>query len=251
MIHGVAAAAVWSTAAQARVQGEQGVRRGEGDDAVEHHRDDHHRHGGHPRAGFGREVMDALQSLGIDLRRSSATSTSGQQPVDAAAQATIAVDEVPPSDPPPTSEDDAGEPSPEDGVSRGELRRDVNHFVHALFRAVRREVLTDMAADKANTGDGSAPATGESSSGVMASMRSAFASGLSSLITDVSNGDAPAVLQATFDELMSDLETSGHAPDGEVTLQDVLTKLQQQMGYGVTGGSDVPAAVGQSVNVTA
>ena len=90
-----------------------------------------------------------------------------------------------------------------------------------------------------------------SSTGVITTLKTAFASGLSSLIADVSAGDAPPVLQATFDKLMADLEAAGHGPEGEVTLQDVLTKLQQNIGYGVMGSGSAAAAVGNSVDVTA
>jgi hypothetical protein len=106
-------------------------------------------------------------------------------------------------------------------------------FVQALFNAVH---------------DGSSGASHESHHHHHAGR---FAAGLSALITQVSNGNTPSGLQDAFNTLLGDLQPSGGtAGSGSptVTLQSLLSTLQQKLGYDSTTTS---ASVGSSVSTVA
>lgn len=110
------------------------------------------------------------------------------------------------------------------------LRQDMHDFMHALFQAVKSEAK-------------SVSNSGASDAG------SPFGSGLNTLITDVSNGNAPSNLQSAFNKLVSDAQAnsnpagssanSGTTTDtqAQITLQEFLTKLQSNLGYGATGST--------------
>lgn len=110
--------------------------------------------------------------------------------------------------------------------------QDMRQFMHSLFEAVKGE-----ASSSASTATGGGDP------------QSTFASGLSSLISQVSAGSAPTDLQASFAKLASDLQASGatanstDAPSSstsstvQATLQAFLTNLQQDLGYGSPSAS--------------
>lgn len=111
------------------------------------------------------------------------------------------------------------------------VKQDMRQFMHALFEAVKSE-----------SASGGTAASGSSDP------KGSFADGLSSLISQVSSGTAPADLQSAFSKLASDLQpaaattpatnsasAAGNAP---ATLQAFLTNLQQDLGY---AGSNAPA----------
>jgi hypothetical protein len=111
------------------------------------------------------------------------------------------------------------------------VKDDMRQFMHQLFEAVK--------------GEGSAAAS-SSSSGASTSgdAQSGFAAGLSALLSQVSSGTAPAGLQSAFAQISSDLSPAGAATSSstsdsgsQATLQAFLTNLQQELGYGQSGGS--------------
>ena len=79
-----------------------------------------------------------------------------------------------------------------------------------------------------------------------------FSAGLSAVITQVSNGNASSDLQSAFSSLVSDLQTrnasSSSSAAAPVTLQSLLTTLQQDLGYDDNNAS---AAAVSSVNAQA
>lgn len=120
------------------------------------------------------------------------------------------------------------------GSATSSIQQDMQQFMHSLFEAVKSE----------NT------STGSASSGA-ADPKASFADGLSSLISQVSSGSAPADLQSAFSKLASDLQASGSSVTGaaaatsssagsvQATLQAFLTNLQQDLGYGSSNASTV------------
>ena len=94
--------------------------------------------------------------------------------------------------------------------------------------------------------------------------RGHFSSGLAALITQVSNGNAPTDLQNAFNTLVTDLQAAGGngnaststtttgtgttASGTPVTLQSLLTTLQQDLGY---DNNNASAAAVSSVNAHA
>lgn len=168
----------------------------------------HHR-GGHMHDA----VQQALSSLGLN-----AATPSGNP----AQTSTTAQD---------GDADDAGK----GGMS---IRQDMHDFMHALFQAVKSEANSASSAGAPSTGT-----AGSSDPG------SPFGSRLNTLITDVSNGNAPSDLQNAFNKLVSDMQTSsnsagapanGSASTGtqaQITLQEFLSKLQSNLGYGASGSS--------------
>lgn len=106
-----------------------------------------------------------------------------------------------------------------DGTSAAS-KQDSGDLMHALFEAVK--------AQSPATTDGSAPTD----------PKAAFGSGLSALITEVGNGQAPAALQSAYAKL---------APDAQGSLQNFLSALQQNLGYGASSASTT-AAVGNAIS---
>jgi hypothetical protein len=114
------------------------------------------------------------------------------------------------------------------------IQQDMQQFMHSLFEAVKSE--------STSAGSASSSATDPKSS---------FADGLSSLISQVSSGSAPADLQSAFSKLASDLQAAGSSVTGttaatssgagsvQATLQAFLTNLQQDLGYGSSNASTV------------
>jgi hypothetical protein len=85
--------------------------------------------------------------------------------------------------------------------------------------------------------------------------RMQFAGGLGAVISQVSNNQAPTQLQDAFAKVLADLQpaapasgTGGSATGTSVTLQALLTQLQQNLGYGAAGSA---SPVGNSVNSVA
>ena len=129
----------------------------------------------------------------------------------------------------------SGNTSAQEGQSGGNdvdgtVRSDMHHFMHALFDAVKGE--------KSQTTDAASGTAGKGATD--------FSSGLAALISQVSNGSAPPELQSDFDKLVLASQAGGAAGNGSassssVTLQQVLTKLQQNLGYGSATTSAFPS----------
>jgi hypothetical protein len=171
--------------------------------------------GGHMRQA----VMQALQSLGL-------TPPAGTSAAGASGAASTS-----------TSSGSSSSDSTSSTSGTSTVQQDMQQFMHALFEAVKSE-----------------SASGSSASSSSGDPQSSFATGLSSLISQVSSGSAPAGLQGAFSKLESDLQASGAATSStdpssssagagsvQATLQAFLTNLQQDLGY---GSSNASAAVG-------
>ena len=166
-------------------------------------------------------MMQALQSLGLTMPQDpNASSSSGSTSTPGGASTTGA--------------------SP----AASQVKDDLRQFMHALFQAVKSETSANPSGTDSASGD----------------PQSSFAAGLSSLITQVSSGSAPAGLQDAFSRLASDLQGSASPPaatDSSAvaasnsstppTLQTLLTYLQQDLGYGKSSTS----AIGNSVSAQA
>jgi hypothetical protein len=178
-------------------------------------------HKPHGRGGHMHAALtEAFQSLGLTVPQGGASASS--------------------------SSASAGGDSSTSGASSatGNVKQDMHDFMHELFQAVKSE--------------GSAnPTTTDSGSG---DPQSSFAAGLSALISQVSNGSAPAGLQDAFSKLAADLQgsasssattdasaSSASTASTQPTLQALLTNLQQDLGYGKSSTS----AVGNSVSAQA
>ncbi|MDQ2927965.1 MAG: hypothetical protein M3R22_07355 [Pseudomonadota bacterium] len=137
---------------------------------------------------------------------------------------------------------DGSSGSSDSGSATSGIQQDMQRFMHSLFEAVKSESSTDTSASSA---------TGDS--------KTSFADGLSTLISQVSSGSAPADLQGAFSKLASDLQaagstmstaasTSGNAASGvQASLQAFLTNLQQDLGYGSLATSSVGNLVATQV----
>ncbi|HTP71176.1 MAG TPA: hypothetical protein VML58_03075 [Burkholderiaceae bacterium] len=170
-------------------------------------------HHGHHRGGMGGALMQALKGLGLTAADGSAQTASSDH-----------------------DGDDAGSAA---GTAHASIKGDIRSFMHALFQAVRSE--------SSGASDGSTAAVGAATTGAGAGSdpQAGFASGLSALITQVGNGSAPSDLQSAFDKLASDLQAvKGAAPASSAagtadassapsaTLLQLLTQMQQNLGYG-------------------
>lgn len=181
----------------------------------------HRTHSGHRAGGMGQALMQALASLGLSVPQDGATPAS------------------------PTAGSTAAGGSGDDGVSaaNGNVKSDTRQFMHALFQAVRDE-------DTSTAGGATASGSTDGKAG--------FATGLASLISQVSSGSAPSALQSAFDKLSADLQPAGAAstastatgatPSASVTLQALLQQFQQTLGYGATSAS---ATVGNLMSTSA
>jgi hypothetical protein len=208
---------------------------------------DHH-HGGGGRMHHA--LASALQSLGLTLpaMESSDKKADADKQVSASAAA-----------------------------SNGE--QDMRQFMHALFQAVKGQA--PASSPGAATNPVGNPPSVKAAEGERHDMRDKFAAGLASLISQVAAGKAPAELQAAFTKLAADLQpasaagstaaastsantslptpaptpapvsaptpagTSGTKP--ALTLQAVLSALQQQMGY----SRSASPAIGNTINIKA
>jgi hypothetical protein len=194
-------------------------------------------HRSHKARGAGGQMqnvlLQALQSLGLSMPQQSSATT-----VTTAASSTGQTSSGTDSD-----GDNDGSTS-----ATSSVKKDMRQFMHALFPAVKSE-------NASSTSGGSG--TGTSST----DPKSNFAAGLSALISQVSNGTAPADLQSAFAKVAADLQpvsmtsastnttsagTSSSTP--QATLQALLTQLQQNLGYGATSST---AAIGNFVSALA
>lgn len=189
------------------------------------------RHGGHGHGQMQNVLMQALQSLG--LGGAAITGTSGSSTATTSTQS--------------SSKDSDGDTDGSGSSSVGNIKSDVRKLMHALFQAVKGEGATSGSSSTAN-GTGSDPKTN-------------FAAGLSALISQVSNGQAPAELQSAFSQVVSDLQgangasssvgtgnTSSGTASPQVTLQALLTQMQQNLGYGAASST---SALGNIVSAQA
>ena len=183
----------------------------------------------HGRGGHMHDaLMQALQSLGLNLPQGSATSGSS------------------------ASASTGGDASTSGTSSTAaNVKDDLHQFMHALFQAVKSE----SASTPIKTDSSSASSSGDP--------QSSFASGLSALIAQVGNGTAPAGLQDAFSKLATDLQGSttsssatgaasaaastGSSASTQPSLQALLTTLQQDLGY----GSSSTLALGNTVSAQA
>ena len=207
---------------------------GDGDGGA--HKTHGHGHGGQMQQA----LMQALQSMGLSLPQpttgtNSTTATTG----------TTAV----------SGSSDRGGDSGGSGSRSGSIRGDMRQFMAALFQAVNGQA----ASATSSTGTASTASAGQSN----------FSAGLSSLISQVGNGSAPAALQTAFSQLSADLQASGTSTSStstsstsasstgssttssaaapQLTLQALLTQLQQNLNYGSSG----MAATGNIVSTLA
>lgn len=170
---------------------------------------------------MGHAVMQALQSLGLNLSQPASSNSQSN--------ATGATD----------SDGDSDGSGGASGTSS--VRQDLHQFMHALFQAIRSESAGPSGANSAGT----ASPSGDP--------RAAIGNGMAALVSQVSNGSAPADLQSAFDKLLSDAQgvtagssasnITGSQAGGDatstVTLQQLLTQLQQTLGYGPASTSDL------------
>ena len=179
------------------------------------------------RAGRGQAMdalMQALQALGLPV----AQGTSVQATAGAASAGQAA-----------GSPDGDGD-SDGSAQSASSLKQDLHQFMHALFQAIRSE----------------SPSASSTADGSSTDPKNGFSAKLSALISQVSNGSAPADLQGAFSKLAADLQSAkpavaANAAAGATTsdtlqhasLQSLLTLLQQNMGYGSTAGASTAGNV--------
>lgn len=168
-------------------------------------------------------LMQALQSLGLSMPQSANGTPASNQPSG--------------------STDSDGDADGSTAAANG-IKHDMRQFMHALFQSVKSETAA------------AASTAGSSST----DPKTNFAAGLSALISQVSNGSAPADLQSAFAKLAADLQAANppsttvgattattpatNATTPQATLQALLTTLQQDLGYGSSGAS----AVGNSIS---
>lgn len=176
-----------------------------------------HRGGGHMQQA----MAQAFQSLGLSLPQNDSTKPSAAGATDS----------------------DADSDGSTSGVSN--VRQDMHQFTHALFQAVKADSSSAAPTSTQNTsGNGQAgPSDGQNG----------FAAGLSSLISQVASGNAPAALQDAFTKLTSDLQsgggttssstTSASGNSSQATLQAFLNKLQENLGYGSSSSSSAAGAI--------
>jgi hypothetical protein len=208
---------------QATAGAQPTMRRNDGDaDDIAPAGASHGHRGGHHGGAIGNDLVKALQSLGIGVPGATTSSTPANGATSAAGADGAAT---------------ASSDSP---------RQVIGQFMHALFEAVRSASAspTDAAT--------STPAPGD--------RKAQFASGLSALIGEVGTGAAPPALQTAFSALMGALgaasggstgssnDSSSSAGKGAATLQQLLSQLQAQVGYGPAASR---SSAGTLVNTTA
>ena len=170
---------------------------------------------GHGHGQMQAVLMQALQSLGL-----SPTSATG------AANSTTGSNSTSKGGASADSDGDADGSTP----ATGSVKSDMRNLMHALFQAVKSENSSTSTA-----------ATGSTDP------KANFAAGLSALITQVSNGNAPADLQDAFSQVAKDLQANSSTLDSttssssgstpQATLQALLTQLQQNLGYGASSST--------------
>ena len=150
------------------------------------------------------------------------------------------------------------------------VQSDLTNFMHALFQSMQSASQSASTATAATTGTAGTTASSGASGNT-------FASGLSQVISEVSNGSAPSALQTAFNTLSTALQqlqgsagtgsgsasslvasasgasAAGAANPGtgnstQITLQQLLTQLQQTLGYNASLGN---SALGSYLNTSA
>lgn len=174
---------------------------------------------GQGRGHMQNALMQALQSLGLSPTQQTAATSSA-----------AGASNSPQANGADSDGDNDGSTTATSGV-----KNDLRQLMHAVFQAV-----------KAENANGSS-----SSNSTSTDPKANFASGLSALISQVSNGNAPADLQNAFSKVVTDLQTVSTTPSAaaassstatpQATLQVLLTQLQQNLGYGPTSST---AAIG-------
>jgi hypothetical protein len=186
-------------------------------------------------------LMQALQSLGFSIPQptastSATTATTGTSAVSATSSTSSSAGA--------TAIDGDGD-SDGSTSATSSIKKDIGQFMHALFQAIKNEN----------------PSGSSSSGSTSTDPKANFAAGLSALISQVSNGTAPADLQSAFDKVAADLSQSGSSSantttaslgsassSSSATLQALLTQLQQNLGYGASNSS---AAIGNLLTTQA
>ena len=167
---------------------------------------------GHGGGQMQQALMQALQSLGLSVPEQPSGSSATTQPAY-------------------SSTDSDGDSDSSTSAPSG-IKGDMKKFMQALFQAIKS--------------DSPAVTGGATSTGSTTNSQSSFASGLSALISQVGNANAPTDLQNAFTQLSSDLQSAnassttssgtntstGSGSSSNITLQALLTKLQQNIGYG-------------------
>jgi len=221
---------------------------------VEHR---HHGQGQGPGGAMRSALVGTLLGCGLKL--------PGEGPSDGTAARMTAPGERP------VGEDGDGDRG---GRGSGRVRGDLRHFMHALFEALRNESAqvtgpssTGPAAQGTGaldaTGTTDAPATPGAADDSAAGWRAGFGHGggwragfnggapnpanqfagrLAALVTQVAAGSVPSGLKDAFDTLMKDLqpagaEGAGTGTGGVPTLQEFLTKLQQNLAVGTSAST--------------
>jgi hypothetical protein len=194
-------------------------------------------HRSHKARGAGGQMqnvlMQALQSLGLTVPQQT-TATTATTATASTGQTSTGAD---------SDGDSDGSTS-----ATSSVKKDMRQFMHALFQAVKSE----NASSTSGTSGAGATSTDPKSN---------FAAGLSALISQVSNGTAPADLQSAFAKVAADLQpastisastnttsTGTFSSTPQATLQALLTQLQQNLGYGATSST---AAIGNFVSALA
>jgi hypothetical protein len=175
-------------------------------------------------------LMQALQSLG--LAAPAATSATGSTTATSGTTQT-------------SSATDSDGDSDGSTSAVGNTKSDIRKFMHALFQAVKGESSSGTSIASTGTSGATDP-------------QANFASGLSALISQVSNGQAPADLQSAFAQVVNDLQGAGGASASgsgtrttaspQVTLQALLGQMQQNLGYGAASST---SALGNIVSAHA
>lgn len=175
-----------------------------------------HRHHGHNGGSkLSTDVTSALQSMGLDTTKLTQALASS---------------------------DTSASSSSSGSSDTSTVKQDLHNFMHAMFDALRSQ-----GASNANTQAGASNQEG-------VDPRTRFSSDLSSLISQVGSGNAPAALTDAFNKLAQDLgantsstasstgATSGSQSNATVSLQNLLSKLQQGLGYGASSSTSATGA---------
>ena len=196
-------------------------------------------HHGHGHGQMQNALAQALQSLGLTLP----AGTTGASPTGASATTGSTAQ----------SGTDSDGDSDGSGSAPTKIQTDLHQLMSAIFQAVKSE-------SSGTSGTTGTTGTTDPSNN--------FASGLSALITQAANGQAPTDVQNAFSQIVADLQgTSGAtgttsssvtstgtgtgttgSGSATITLQALLTQLQQNIGYNTANGaSSVGSYLSQTV----
>jgi hypothetical protein len=202
-------------------------------------------HGGHGQ--MQNALAQALQSLGLTLPSGTAAASATGSPSTTVGSAQSGTDN--------DGDSDGSTSAP------NKIQTDMHQLMSAIFQAVKSE----GAASSTSTATGT---TGNADPSM------SFASGLSALITQAANGQAPSDVQNAFSQIVANLQsasgvagassTSGAATTAatatvtgtgtsassteNLTLQALLTQLQQNIGYNTANNA---STVGSYLSQTA